>query len=357
MVRLAAEQLPDTGELLVGQTERAVDGLFRDLAQTPIVPGKPDDLRSVDVSRGSPRGSCYQQMTRRYGVMLLALAAIWGASFMFIKIAVRSLDPATVVFWRTCLGALGLAPVAPLVVGGRTVIAQLRRAWWPLTLLGIGNAAVPFWFLSWSETRLDSGLAAVLQASTPLFAALIAMRFSHSDRVTGVRLAGVLVGFVGVALLVGAQPEGDVVAALAVLFTAACYAAAALYGGRRLAHLPPLTIALGTMLAAAVVSAPLGLVHTPGSLPGWKALASVAVLGFAGLSVAYVLYFAIINGAGASRAVLVTYLAPALALGYGVVFLAEPLTWSAVGGLALILGGVALGTGALRRRPRVASAT
>ena len=288
--------------------------------------------------------------------MLLALAAIWGASFMFIKIAVRELEPATVVFWRVGLGALGLVAIAPLVVGGRELVSQLRRYAGPLVLIGILNAVIPFWFLSWSETRIDSGLAAVLQASTPLFAALLALRFSHSDRVTGLRLAGVLVGFVGVALLVGAQPKGDAVAALAVLVTALCYAAAALYGGRRLSQLPPLTVAFGTMLAATIVSAPIGLLQTPDSMPGWKPLAAVAVLGFAGLSVAYVLYFALIAGAGASRAVLVTYLVPAIALAYGVAFLDEPLTWSALGGLVLILSGVGLGSGTLRaRRARVAS--
>jgi drug/metabolite transporter (DMT)-like permease len=295
-------------------------------------------------------------MSRRQWIMLLALAAIWGASFMFIKIAVRELEPATVVFWRVGLGALGLVAIAPLVVGGRELVSQLRRYAGPLVLIGILNAVIPFWFLSWSETRIDSGLAAVLQASTPLFAALLALRFSHSDRVTGLRLAGVLVGFVGVAVLVGAQPKGDAVAALAVLVTALCYAAAALYGGRRLSQLPPLTVAFGTMLAATIVSAPIGLLQTPDSMPGWKPLAAVAVLGFAGLSVAYVLYFALIAGAGASRAVLVTYLVPAIALAYGVAFLSEPLTWSALAGLLLILGGVALGSGALRgRRARVAS--
>jgi drug/metabolite transporter (DMT)-like permease len=296
-------------------------------------------------------------MGRRYGLMLLALAAIWGASFMFIKIAVRTIDPATLVFWRTGLGALGLLPVAPFVVGGRALLDQLRRHAGQLALLGIVNAAIPFWFLNWSETRIDSGLAAILQASSPLFAALLALGFSRADRVTGSRLVGVLVGFVGVALLVGVQPSGDVLAAVAVLLTALCYAVGALYGGRRLGHLPPLTVALGSLLAATVVSAPLGIAHAPTSWPGWEAVVSVAVLGFVGLSVAYVLYYAIILGAGAQRALLVTYLVPALALLYGVVFLGESLTVSAVVGLVLILAGVALGSGALRaRRARVASA-
>ncbi len=334
-----------------------LDRLFGDLAQTCIVSGKDDSFPNVVVSHGVVPGRS-SEVSRRHAVMLVALAAIWGASFMFIKVAVRELDPATLVFWRVGLGALGLAVIAPFVVGRRELLDQLRRFAWPLVLLGLVNAAIPFWFLSWSETRLDSGLAAVLQASTPLFAALLALGFSRSDRVTGSRLVGVLVGFLGVALLVGVQPQGDVIAALAVLVTALCYAAGAIYGGRRLSSLPPMTVALGSMLAATAATAPLGIARAPSAAPGWKVIASVAVLGIVGLSVAYVLYFSLIQGAGASRAVLVTYLVPALALGYGAVFLSEPVSWSSLAGLLLILAGVALGSGALRaRRVRIASAT
>jgi drug/metabolite transporter (DMT)-like permease len=143
--------------------------------------------------------------------------------------------------------------------------------------LGVGNAALPFWLLAWSEKRLDSGLSAVLQASTPLFAALLAFGFSRRDRVTGLPLLGVGIGFVGVAMLVGAQHQGDVTSALAVL-----------------------------------------------------------------------LYYGLIAGVGAQSAVLVTYLVPVLALAYGSQFLDEPVTGIAIGGLVLILGGVALGTRTLR---------
>jgi drug/metabolite transporter (DMT)-like permease len=287
-------------------------------------------------------------VSRRHLVMLIALAAIWGASFMFIRVAVRELTPADVVLGRVLVGAVVLLPVVPFVLGWRRMLAELRRFALPLVVLAVFNASLPFWLLAWSEKRLDSGLAAVLQASTPLFTALLAFGFSRGDRVTGGRLAGVVIGFLGVVLLVGAQPSGDVLSALAVLLTALCYAGAALYAGVRLLEAPPIVTSLGTLAVATLTTLPLGIAQLPDHVPGWKAIGSVVALGALGLSVAYLLYFALIARAGASYAVLVTYLVPALALGYGAVFLDEAIAASALGGLALILAGVALGTGTLR---------
>src|SRR6059058_2184077 len=156
--------------------------------------------------------------------MLLALAAIWGSSFMFIKVAVGEVTPGEVVFGRVLTGTLALVPAVPFLLGWRETWSGLRQYARPLLLLGIFNAAVPFWLLAWSEKRLDSGLAAVLQASTPLFPALVAFGFSRGDRVAGGRLVGVVVGFLAVVLLVGAQPKGDVLSALAILGSALCYA-------------------------------------------------------------------------------------------------------------------------------------
>src|SRR5712691_244546 len=181
--------------------------------------------------------------------MLLVLAALWGASFMFIKIGVRELAPTTLVCVRLGIGALTIAPLAFARLGARVVVRELRSAWPQLLLVGIVNSAVPIVSLSWAETRIDSGLAAVIQASAPLFTALLALRFAQHDRVTGARLAGLLVGFGGVALLVGVQPSGDVAAALAVTFAAFCYAAAAIYSARALANVPPLVSALGALTA------------------------------------------------------------------------------------------------------------
>jgi drug/metabolite transporter (DMT)-like permease len=280
--------------------------------------------------------------------MLIVLAAIWGASFMFIKVAVEEVTPGQVVFWRVAIGTLALLPAVPFVLGWARLRAELRRYVFPLVVLGVVNASIPFWLLAWGEKRLDSGLAAVLQASTPLFTALIAFGFSRSDRVTGARLLGVVIGFLGVVLLVGAQPSGDVLSALAVVGSALCYAGSALYAGVRLLEAPPIVTSLGTLLVATLATLPLGIAELPDQVPSWEAIGSLVALGALGLSVAYLLYFAIIAGAGASYAVLVTYLVPAMALAYGAVILDEAVTASALGGLALILLGVGLGTGTLR---------
>jgi drug/metabolite transporter (DMT)-like permease len=282
--------------------------------------------------------------------MLLALAAIWGSSFLFIKVAVRDVTPGEVVFGRVLVGTLCLLPAVPFLGGWAKAWAGLRRFWRPLLLLGVFNAAVPFWLLAWSEQKLDSGLAAVLQASMPLFTALFAYAFTRSERVTGLRLVGVVTGFLGVLLLVGAQPRGDVLSALAVLLTACLYAGSSVFAGVRLRDASVLVTSLGALGFATLATLPLGLAQLPGEVPSWKTIASIVALGGAGLSVAYLLYFALIAGSGASYAALVTYLVPALALVYGAVFLNEPITASAVGGLALIIAGVALGTGTLGSR-------
>src|SRR6478752_9526848 len=163
-------------------------------------------------------------MNRRYLAMLVLLALVWGSSFMFIKVAVRHLDPSTLILGRLGLAALVLGLVVPLLLGAGEAVAGLRSHWRWLVVVGIVNTALPFWLLSWGETRIDSGLASILQASVPIFNALLAFLFFHDQRVTNRMLAGVAVGFVGVALLVGAQPQAKVLGALAVVAMATCYA-------------------------------------------------------------------------------------------------------------------------------------
>src|SRR5436190_22269046 len=176
--------------------------------------------------------------------MLLALAAIWGASFLFIKIAVRELAPSTLIMGRLGLAALTLAVVAALMPGGRATSAQLRaNAGW-LVVVALLNTAIPFWLLSWGETRIDSGLASILQATVPIFIAVIAFGFFREVRVTGLRIAGVGVGCIGVALVVGAQPGGDVLGAIVVLGMALCYAIRGLLIGRHLSHVSSVVVAL-----------------------------------------------------------------------------------------------------------------
>jgi drug/metabolite transporter (DMT)-like permease len=288
-------------------------------------------------------------MSRPHLIMLGALAAIWGASFMFIEIALRELEPATLVFFRLLLATLALLPVAALVPG---TFAAARENWRRLTLMGAVNSALPFWFLTWGQTRIDSGLAAIVQASAPLLTVVLGWLFTRSERVRGLRLVGILVGFVGVGLIVGDQRGGAVAGALAVVVAALFYAAAGLYGARRLAHVAPLGIALGAMASATLLTAPAGLAQLPAEAPGAATIGSLVFLGVGGSAIAYLLYFAIMVGAGASYAILVTYLVPAQALLYGAFLLDEEVTLPAIAGLALILGGVALGT----RRARVASA-
>src|ERR671936_1469410 len=191
--------------------------------------------------------------------MLLALAAIWGASFLFIKVAVRELDPATLIVGRLGLAALTLALIAPAAVGTRETLRQLRAnaAW--LAVVALVNTAIPFWLLSWGETRIDSGLASIIQASVPIFNALIAFQFFHDERVTGRRLLGVAIGFVGVALLVGAQPQGKVVGALAIVGMALCYGIGGLLTGRYLKAVQPIVVSLGSTALATLVWLPVGV--------------------------------------------------------------------------------------------------
>ncbi|MFL5980014.1 MAG: DMT family transporter [Gaiellaceae bacterium] len=289
-------------------------------------------------------------MSRRYLAMLIGLALLWGASFLFIKVAVRELTPATLITGRLGLAALTLALLVPFVVGAGETLRQLREnAWW-LVVVALVNTAIPFWLLSWGETRIDSGLASIIQAAVPIFNAMIAFVAFREVRVTGSRLAGVAVGFVGVALLVGAQPEGKVLGALAVVGMAFCYGLGGLFAGRNLKPAQPIVVALASTVISTLVALPFGVAQAPGEMPGWKTIGSVVMLGVPGTALAYLLFFGLITGAGAAYASLVTYLIPPIALAYGAIFLGERFGASAFGGLALILAGVALGTGAVRLR-------
>jgi drug/metabolite transporter (DMT)-like permease len=292
--------------------------------------------------------------SRRPIFLLAVLALIWGSSFLFIKVAVRDLPPSTLVAGRLGLAALVLAAVVPLLVGRGTVVRELRDHWRALVVVGLVNMAVPFWLLSWGETRIDSGLASIIQASVPIFVALLAFGFFPAERVTGRRLVGVAIGFVGVALLVGAQPHGKLLGALAVVGMALCYAIAALLTRKHLQGARPQVIALGTISVAALSMLPAGVAQAPSSLPGWKALASIAVLGVVCTAFAFLVSYTIVARAGAGYASLVTYLVPPVALFYGALFLGESIGVAAAVGLVLILGGVALGT---RPRRRGAGAT
>ena len=312
------------------------------------------DLRQViesSLGRGgiSPKLFAFRftKRMRRNLVMLVSLALLWGASFMFIKIADRQLAPATLIFGRLGFGALTLATIVPFTVGWRKTIVLTKENWLWLLVVALLNTALPFWLLAWGETRISSGVASIVQGAVPIFNVLFALAFFREVRVTGLRLAGFALGFVGVALIVGGQPSGKVVGALAVVGMAVCYALGGLLMARHLRGISPIVIALTSTSISAAVALPAGAVQAPHSWPGWEPVVSVAVLGVPLLGLAYLLFFALITGPGAAYASLVTYLIPPIALAYGSIFLGEHFGALAFGGLVLILGGVALGTGAV----------
>jgi drug/metabolite transporter (DMT)-like permease len=279
--------------------------------------------------------------------MLLGLAAIWGSSFMFIELALRDLAPSTLILLRMSSGALALGIY--IALRGRS-FGVLRPYLLPLALLGLVNTAIPFFLIAWGQQYIDSGLASIFNASAPLFTALFALGYDRSQRTTGLRLAGILVGFAGVVLLVGFELTGGdraVAGGLAVVAASACYGIGGLYAGRRFNGLPPSLVAFGALCWSTLFVLPAGVAQA--SSPGWEALLSVLYLGVLATGAAYLLYFGLIAGAGAARAVLVTYLVPSLALIYGAAFLDEEITAVAVMGLLLVLAGVALGTGTVRR--------
>src|SRR5688500_2250699 len=279
--------------------------------------------------------------------MLAGLAAIWGSSFMFITIALRDLAPSTLILLRMGSGALALGGYVKLA-GHRPSLP--RRHVWPLPPLAPINTAVPFFLIAWGQQYIDSGLAAIFNASAPLFTALLALPIDRTQRVTGARLAGVVLAFAGVVLLVGFEVGGGeraVAGGLAVVVASACYGLGGLYVGRRFAGLPPSLVAFGSLAWATLFVLPVGAAQA--SMLGWESLLSVLYLGVAATGIAYLLYFGLIAGAGASKAVLVTYLVPSLALVYGAIFLDETVTAVSLVGLALVLTGVGLGTGTVKR--------
>jgi drug/metabolite transporter (DMT)-like permease len=267
---------------------------------------------------------------------------------MLIKIADRQLAPSTLVLGRLGSATLLLAAIAAVSLGFRATMRELRAAWLWLVVVSLVNTAVPFWLLSWGETRIDSGLASIIQGAVPIFNAVIAYGFFREERVGGLRFVGLAIGFVGVALLVGAQPQGKLLGALAVVGMALCYAIGTLLAGRHLRGTPPLLVALASTGVSTLAVLPVGVVQAPAEAWHAETIASILVLGLVGTGIAYLLFFALIQRAGANYATLVTYLVPPIALAYGAIFLGESFGAVAYGALALILVGVALATGSVR---------
>jgi drug/metabolite transporter (DMT)-like permease len=298
-------------------------------------------------------------VTRSYVPLLSFLAAVWGASYLFIKVAVDEIEPTAMMFFRLALAAGLLVPFVLVRLGTRRGLDELRRAWRPGLALGVVNAAVPFTLIAWGEKYIDSGVAAIANSTVPLFVVLLAIKFRPSERATGARLAGVLIGVAGVAVLAGAQPDGGwwaVAGTLAVVLASFAYAVGGLYGQGQTAETRGPVLATAAMIGGAVVLLPFALVQLPDTMPSSEAIASVAALSVLGTALAQLVLFRMLRLHGSARTSLVTYLLPVTALFYGAVLLDEPVTAAVLAGLVLILLGVALGSGALRlsRRAPVA---
>jgi drug/metabolite transporter (DMT)-like permease len=286
------------------------------------------------------------------GSMLLSLSLLWGGSFLFAKIAVAELPPLTLVLAR--VGIAGLALLLILRLGGWTLPADLR-AWRDIAIMGLLNNALPFALLFWAQTTISSGLAAILNATTPIFTVLLAALIG-AERASTLRVLGVLAGLAGVAIVMGGEvlqrAGADMLAELACLLAASSYAAAALWGRRRLAAFAAPVLAAGQLLSAATIVLPFALVfERPWQLPPPSAPVLAALAGLALLSTAlgYVLYFRILARAGAVNLLIVTFLIPVGALLLGWLVLAEQVAPRAVLGMAVIALALAAIDGRLPR--------
>jgi drug/metabolite transporter (DMT)-like permease len=290
-------------------------------------------------------------VTRGYTPTLLALAAIWGSSFMFIEIALDDLSPAATMTGRLLFASTALGAVLVARRGWAQAVRCLREFGLAGFVLGVISTALPFWLIAWGQTHIDSGIAAIGNGAMPIFVALLAIRFAQHERVTGFRAFGIALGIVGVGVLVGVNPEGGwwgVVGTLAVVLAAVSYAAGSLYSQHKLGNASNLLVSTASAFWGTLVILPFGIAQGPSELPGWEALVAVAVLGLFGTALGLMMYLSMLEKHGSSRASLVVYLLPPTALFYGAVFLDEPLRLTAIVGLTLILAGVAIGSGLVR---------
>lgn len=279
--------------------------------------------------------------------LLVALSAIWGGSFLFVALAVRDLPPLTIVALRLALAALALQAV--LRIAG-IALPGGRSAWSAFFGMGLLNNAIPFTLITWAQGHIPSGLASILNATTPLFAVLVAHALTRDEPLTPGRLAGTLVGFAGVAAMIGPAAFAGlglgIAAQVAVLLAALSYAVSGVFGRRfRTLGIAPAAAAAGQVTASAILLLPFALVvDRPWSLPlpGAEALLAVAALALLSTAFAYVLFFRVLASAGATNVILVTFLIPVSAILLGVLVLGERLAPRHAAGMALIALGLAL---------------
>ena len=276
-------------------------------------------------------------MNRRAWILMVALAALWGASYMFIHIALEDGVPAPVIVWaRIALGALALSLMA------RGALGALRTNWRPVGLVGLVQIAGPFLLITYGQRWIPSSLAAILVASAPIFVAVIAPVIDREDMVGGWGILGVVTGMLGVALLFGVDLSGDGKLALGgamVLLASVGYAFGAIWVRRDLRGVPPVAVAAGTMIAASLLTLPPAVASAGIGDADIGTAAALLALGVGGTGVAFYIFFELIADVGASRASVVAYMAPGFAVTYGALFLGEEITATTIAGLALILAG------------------
>jgi len=277
----------------------------------------------------------------------IALAALWGASFLFMRMGAAEFGPVALAAVRVVGASLFLLPV----LAWRHELPALRANWKPIFIVGITNSALPFLCFSYAALTISAGLSSIFNATTPLFGTLFAALWLK-DRLTPSRIAGLAIGFCGVLWLVwdkAGVSNGDAASAIA-----ACLAATVLYGfsasytKKRLHGVPPMALAAGSQLAASVVLLPPAIALWPATMPGTTAWSAALLLALLCTGVAYVLYFRLIAHIGPANAVSVTFLIPAFAVLWGALVLGEAVSSTMLASCAVILAGTALSTGVLR---------
>jgi drug/metabolite transporter (DMT)-like permease len=282
-------------------------------------------------------------VSARGWTLFAAVSVIWGMPYLFIKIAVEEISPSLMAWSRLAIAAAVLLPVAWKLGALRGLAAR----WRTLTVFAAVEMAVPWPLLGFGEVHVSSSLAAILIAAVPLFVALLATRFDHSERPTPIRLAGMLIGLGGVVALVGIDIGGkgdELLGALAILVVAFLYAIGPMIVKRRLSDVDPLGPVAASLGIATLLVTPFAAVSLPGSAPSADTIASVVVLGLLCSALAFLFFFRLIAEVGPGRATVITYINPVVALALGVAILDESVTTGVVVGLLLILAGSWLST-------------
>jgi drug/metabolite transporter (DMT)-like permease len=277
-------------------------------------------------------------------LLLITLSILWGGSFFFAKIAVAELPPLTVAVGRVAIAATALVLLARLM--GIALPSGLR-AWWPFAVMGLLNNVVPFSLIFWGQTHIPSGLAAILNATTPLFTVLVAQVATADEKLNAARLTGVASGMLGVAVMVGPDmlrdPGASVWGQLACLLAALSYAFAGVYG-RRFRGEPVMRVAAGQLAASTILLAPIVvLIDRPWTLavPSGTTTGALVALALLSTALAYVIFFRILGRAGATGISLVTFLIPVSAILLGTLVLGEQLAIRHFAGMAAIAFGLA----------------